>query len=233
MNFREYPDREMLFLSLADRLAGELSDFLRRQERVTFAVPGGTTPGPVFDVLSRIELDWTRVSVVLTDERWVPVDAPRSNTRLVRKRLLQGHAAQGQLVPLIPPELSPTDLTAADPAPHGSLPQLIDGIAPHLPLTVLLVGMGGDLHTASLFPGSAELPDALAGNAPPLLATRPANDPEWRVTLTAPVLTGAMNTHVLITGPEKRAALERAQGMTVEEAPIRLLLDQATVHWAE
>ncbi|WP_114966797.1 6-phosphogluconolactonase [Alkalilacustris brevis] len=223
MTFQEYPDREMMFLSLADRLAGELSDFLRRQDRVTFAVPGGTTPGPVFDVLSGIELDWERVTVVLTDERWVPADAPRSNTRLVHKRLLQGNAAQAQLVPMI----------ADDPTPQSALPGLTEGLTPYLPLTVLLAGMGGDLHTASLFAGSAELAEALASDAPPLVATRPAGSEEWRVTLSAPVLRKAMTTHVVITGPEKRAALERAADMTVEEAPIRLLLDQATVHWAE
>lgn len=65
MDFVEYPDREMMMLDLADKLTGELAEALRGNDRVTFCVPGGTTPGPIFDVLSEQALDWDRVSVVL------------------------------------------------------------------------------------------------------------------------------------------------------------------------
>jgi 6-phosphogluconolactonase len=100
-----------------------------------------------------------------------------------------------------------------------------------LPLSILLLGMGADMHCASLFPGSAALEAALAPNAPPVLAIHDAGD-EVRVTLTGPVLRGAMSTHVLILGKEKREAVERAARMTPQEAPIALVLRDATVHWA-
>lgn len=223
MNLNEYADRDMMMLAVANALGTELAGFLRRQDRVTLSVPGGTTPGPVFDVLAGLDLDWARVSVVLNDERWVPESSAWSNTRLVRERLLQGRAAQATLVPLV------NDA----PTPEEGLAALADGLAPHLPLTLLLVGMGEDLHTASLFPGADRLAEALAKDAPPLMALRADAAAEPRITLTAPVLRGAMSAHVLITGAPKRAALARAASLSEAEAPINVVLGDAAVQWAE
>lgn len=223
MNLVEYPDRDMLFLRLADTLAGHLSQFLRQQESVSFSVPGGTTPGPVFEVLSEIDLDWERVVVIPNDERWVPPDHPRANALLLRQSLLRGRAAAARLVPLYHPA----------PAPEKVLDTITAGVAPHLPLSLLLLGMGEDMHTASLFPGAVGLDDALSPKAPPVLALRASAAGEARVSLTAPVLTGAMETHVLILGAEKRAAIERAARRTPQEAPVRIVLDDAVIHWAE
>ena len=223
MDFVAYPDREMMMIDLANRLASELNSGLMTHDRVTLSVPGGTTPGPVFDVLSGVSLDWDRVSVVLNDERWVPETSPRSNTRLLRERLLTGKAAAARLVPLY----APTEM------PEEALDALSDGLRPHLPITVLLLGMGADMHTASLFPGADLLAQALAPDAPPVMALRAEAAGEPRITLTAPVLRGALSIHVLITGAEKRAALEAARGLPPEQAPIRAVLGEAVVHWAE
>lgn len=223
MEFREYPDRELMFLSLANDIASQLADFLRRDGRASLCVPGGTTPGPIFDTLSGVDLDWANVSVFLNDERWVPETSDRSNTALLRQRLIRGKANQARLVPLYAPAQTPEEMLEA----------LSDGIRPHLPISVLLLGMGNDMHTASLFPGADRLTDALSPSAPILMPMRAEAAVEPRVTLTVPALRSAMNTHVLITGPDKRAAIERAQSLPAEEAPIRALLDLATVHWAE
>jgi 6-phosphogluconolactonase len=223
MKLEIYPDREMLMLGLANTIAGQLADFLRRDGKATLSVPGGTTPGPIFDTLSGVDLDWANVAVVLNDERWVPEDSDRSNTRLVRQRLIRGRAAQARLIPLYAPAETPDAMLGA----------LEDGLRPHLPISVLLLGMGADMHTASLFPGADRLDEALSPQAPILLPMRAEAAGEPRVTLTAPVLKGAFNVHVLITGAEKRAALDRAQHLPLREAPIRAILDTATVHWAE
>jgi 6-phosphogluconolactonase len=223
MKFIEYPDRELLMLSLANCIAGELGGFLRREGRASLCVPGGTTPGPIFDTLSGVDLDWSNISVFLNDERWVGEDSPRSNTRLLRERLLVGRAAAARLVPL----------RAEADTPEEALDALAEAIAPHLPISVLLLGMGADMHTASLFPGADRLAEALSDAAPILLPMRAEAAGEPRVTLTAPVLKGAMSIHILITGEEKRAALERAQGLTPLEAPVKAVLGNATVHWAE
>jgi 6-phosphogluconolactonase len=218
-----YPDREFLMLDLANVMAGQLADFLRREGRATLCVPGGTTPGPIFDTLSGVDLDWANVAVVLNDERWVPETSERSNTRLLRERLIRGRAAQAQLLPLYAPAAEPEDELAA----------LEDTIRPHLPISVLLLGMGADMHTASLFPGADRLEEALSPSAPILLPMRAEAAGEPRITLTAPVLREAFNIHLLITGQEKRDALERAMTLTPMEAPVRAVLDNATVHWAE
>lgn len=223
MDIQVYPDREMMYLSLANTLASQIGDFLRREGRATFSVPGGTTPGPVFDMMNDVDLDWAQVAVVLNDERWVPEDSPRSNTRLLRERLLVDRAAVARVLPLYAPV----------PEPEEALDRLAADIAPHLPISVLLLGMGADMHTASLFPGADRLAEALAPDAPILLPMRAEAAAEPRITLSARVLQGAINTHILITGAEKRAALERAQGLTPAEAPVKALLGNATVHWAE
>ncbi|MGD9919484.1 MAG: 6-phosphogluconolactonase [Paenirhodobacter sp.] len=222
MNFEAYPDREMLMVALADRVASELRRAIEVEGRATLSVPGGTTPGPVFDILSGLDLPWDRVSVLLNDERWVPETHPRSNTRLLRERLLRGKAAAAHLVPLY----APADM------PEERLDDLAAGIVTVLPITVLVLGMGADMHTASLFPGADKLDEALAPEAPVLMALRADAAAEPRITLTAPVLRDAMHIHILITGEEKRAAIERAAQLPETEAPVRCVLKTATVHWA-
>lgn len=222
MNFVAYPDREMLMVALADTIASQLREALSREGRAVLSVPGGTTPGPVFDILSGVALDWENVSVLLNDERWVPEDSPRSNTRLVRERLLRDRAAAAQLVPLYAPA----------PRPEDRLDALAAGVAAVLPITVLLLGMGADMHTASLFPGADRLSEALSPEAPVLMALRAEAAGEPRVTLTAPALRTAMHCHILITGDEKRAALDRAAHLSEVEAPVRIVLNTATIHWA-
>ncbi len=223
MTLIEYPDRDLMMLALADRLTGDLAHALRMNPAVTLSVPGGTTPGPIFDILCGQDLDWDRVWVVLNDERWVPEDSPRSNTALLRRRLLVDKAAKAHLIPLY----------ADGPDPESRMADLTEALAAHLPLSVLLLGMGADMHTASLFPGADNLAAAMADDAPPLLTMRAAAAGEPRVTLSAAVLRSAMAIHVVITGPEKRAAIERAESLPVTEAPIACVLGQATVHWAE
>lgn len=219
----EYPDRDMLMLALADKLAGALRRDLNIKQRVSFSVPGGTTPGPVFDMLSAVDLDWDRVDVILNDERWVPETSERSNTALLRRRLLVDKAVGASLIPLRSDAETPED----------GLDDLMGAVSEALPLDVLLVGMGADMHTASLFPGADQLEGALASHAPALMAMRAPGAPEPRITLTAPVLKAAVETHVLITGAEKLAALRRAEKLRdPKDAPIRVVLDSATVHWA-
>lgn len=219
MELIEYPDSEMMMIDVANRIAGELNTCLLEHDWASFAVPGGTTPGPMFDALSAADIDWDRVHVLLTDERRVPPDHPRSNERLVRERLLQGRAAEARFVRLVPED-------------DSDMPRLHEELRKELPISILLLGMGADMHTASLFPDSPQLAAALDDDAPPLMAVEAPGEPEDRLTLTGPVLEGAMTTHVLITGEEKRDALERARRLRPVEAPIALVLGTATVHWA-
>ncbi|MBK4217111.1 6-phosphogluconolactonase [Paracoccus caeni] len=223
MEFIEYPDRELLSLSLADKLASQLAQHLRSNEKASFCVPGGTTPVPIFETLSGTDLDWDRVTIFLGDERWVDGEHKRSNGRLLRRHLLRDKAAAANYI----------DFYTGDESPDAAEAVLAERLTPHFPITVALLGMGNDMHTASLFPGADRLAEGLSNDAPPVLAMRAEGAGEPRLTLTRPVLAKAINIHVLIMGPEKREALEQAQKLDPIEAPIRAFLDAATVHWAE
>jgi hypothetical protein len=148
MELVAYADSEMMMIEVAQRLAGELRQALQSSDRASLAVPGGTTPGPIFDSLCAVDLDWDRVAVMLTDERWVPQESPRSNTRLLRQRLLVGKAAAAAYLPLHAPFETPEE----------GVPALAEAIAEVLPLTTCLLGMGEDMHTALCFPAPTTSP---------------------------------------------------------------------------
>lgn len=223
MNLIEYPDRDMLAMGLADALAGVLRSCLALHDHASLCVPGGSSPGETFSLLSAVPLDWNRVSVFLNDERWVPESDERSNSAMLKRTLLTGQAAAAGFVPLY------TDT----PTPEDGIPALSQGFEGEFPISLLLLGMGEDAHTASLFPGADRLTDAMADDAPTLMPMRSDAAGVPRITLTAPVLAGAMDTHILIMGAAKRTVIEAAQGADPMEKPIAAFLRGATVHWAE
>lgn len=222
----QYPDRAVLATDLAELVADQLAEAIEARGKASLAVPGGTTPGPFLQVLSEQDIAWDKVSVMLTDERFVPEDSARSNTRLLRETLLQGRAAAAKLVPMV----------AAGNTPEDVLEDLMVGLNPTLPLDVVVLGMGTDMHTASLFPEADKLAEALSDDAPTLLPMRAEGAGEPRITLTAPVLWGARYVHLLITGPAKLAALQEALLEGPEsQAPVRVILsrDDTEIHYAE
>lgn len=222
MEFVDYADREMLAMGLANELASDLKNALLTHDDVSFCVPGGSSPGETFSALSGVALDWARVKVFLGDERWVPLSDPRSNTALLRSTLLTDRAAKANVVPMVNDAATPAE----------GIPALEAGFEGVLPISVLLLGMGTDMHTASLIPGADRLAEAMADDAPILMPVEGPGVPEPRVTLTRRVLADAMDIHVLIFGEDKRAALEKAQGMDPLDAPIAAFLREAIVHWA-
>lgn len=222
-----YPDRETLMNGLAELVADQLRAAHASKGRATLAVPGGTTPAPFLTALSTADLVWKDIHVLATDERLVPETSERSNTRLIRKTLLQNAAADAQLL----------HLHAAGAGVEFIFDVTAERVAKILPVDVLVLGMGADMHTASLFPGAPELAAALAADAPPIALIHPPEQPEARLTLTAPVLRGAGVIHILITGPDKAAALARAlEEGPATEAPVRSVLTApcpVTVHYAD
>ena len=220
--FIDYSDRDLLVMNLANKLAGDLREVQCHQERASLVVPGGSTPGAIFDVLCAVDIDWARVDVMLSDERWVPETSERSNTKLLRERLLVNRAARARLVPLYLPYSEPEE----------ALDELSQSCRYVLPISVLLLGMGVDMHTASLFPSADRLEEALDANAPILLPMRAEGANEPRVTLTAPMLNGALKKHLVIFGEEKRNAYEAAKLTPIKDAPVRAIMGDLVVHWA-
>lgn len=223
LDLMKYPDRDMLAIDLADKIAVELKNALRNQERATLIVPGGSTPAPVFDDLCAAKIDWGRVDVMLSDERWVPEADPASNAAMLRKRLFVDQAKEANFVPFYRDGMTPEDAIA----------ELESAIVPMLPASVALVGMGADMHTASLFPNGDNLQLGLDANAPTLVAMRAPGLPQVRISLSARVLREAISLHLVVTGNDKLEAVKKARKLDAKEAPISALLDDALIHWAE
>ena len=227
VTLREYGSRIEQAAALARACVMQLSQTILAKEAATLAVPGGTTPAPFLEALSGEAVDWSAVRALPTDERLVPDTSARSNARLIKAHLMQGEAASAQFVPLTPKNMGQSAEASAE--------EVATNILDVLPLDICVLGMGTDMHTASLFPGGDRLADAMAFDASPVLSMRTPTEPEPRLTLTAPVLTTATHLHILITGQEKLDALRAAAEMPAMEAPVRVILDApagVTVHYA-
>ena len=222
IDFLEYNRREDLVSKVAEILATDLISSVKGGGNAIFSVPGGSTPGPIFDKLCEFDLDWKRINIILNDERWVPETSERSNTKLLRERLLIKKASLATYISMYSDVLTP----------EVGIPKLQERIERNLPISVLLFGMGADMHTASLFPGGDNLEKALSSNAPTLLPMRAEGALEARITLTAQVLNRSRIKHLVIFGKEKRTALEKAIDLPNRLAPISAILPGASVHWA-
>ncbi|MGY0553096.1 6-phosphogluconolactonase [Vreelandella sp. 2A-K22] len=216
--------RQQLAEQLAEAVFQGLQDDLNHQERVLLVVSGGSTPVPFFKALAAKSLPWERVDVTLADERWVDEQSSDSNAKLVREHLLQGEASAATFIPLT--------CSAATPE------EGVDEVAKQTetlawPASVVILGMGGDGHTASLFPDSPELTLALATEEL-LVAVRTPSQPQPRITFSADRLHQARRHILHITGDDKRAVLAKAlSGDDVRQLPIRAFLTcPLAIYWA-
>ncbi|MFA7381847.1 MAG: 6-phosphogluconolactonase [Desulfurivibrionaceae bacterium] len=227
--FKEFQDSPALVTALAGQVAELLRNGIKARGRASLVVSGGVTPVPFFAALSAQALAWQQVAITLADERWVDPADPDSNEQLVRRYLLQNRAASAGFVGL---------KTGAATARQGEK-ECGDRLAllPR-PFEVLILGMGNDGHTASLFPQATRLGEALAMDSRRLcLAITPPAAPHERMTLTLPALLQSRRIILHLAGPGKRAVYEKALADgPVTEMPIRAVLRQTaapvTVFWA-
>ncbi|RZI85693.1 MAG: 6-phosphogluconolactonase [Rubrivivax sp.] len=223
--FHEAPNAAALAQALALWVAERLREGLAARGEALLVVSGGSTPVPFFEAMSLAALDWSNVTVTLADERWVPPDHADSNERLVRAHLMRGLAAPLRFVPL----------KTADQAVAEGLPKVEQALADlHWPADVMVLGMGGDAHTASLFPRAPELSLALQdpGTVRCLAVKAPAlpNVPVDRISLSRKALLDTRHLVLHVTGAAKRALLAQAmQAGPVQDMPIRLALQQAGI----
>lgn len=215
--------------ALAAQVAAALRAGLATRGVASLAVPGGRTPLPLFHALREIELDWSRVGITLTDERWVPADDPASNAALVRRELLAGRAAAARFFPLFNDGVTAT----------GAAPEVWNSLAPlPRPFDAVVLGMGDDGHFASLFPDDPGLPVALnQAAAPGCVAMRAPVAPAERISLNLAALLQTRRLFLFITGVHKRDLLLAAARRAAEAPlPVAALLSQRVpipeVYWA-
>ncbi|MFT5429746.1 MAG: 6-phosphogluconolactonase [Myxococcota bacterium] len=200
--------------ALALATAAELRHDIETAGRASLVVSGGRTPIPLFSALSEQPLDWSRVSITLADDRWVPATDPDSNEKLVREYLMVGAAASATFVGLVSDETREVDTARAR----------LAGL--HRPWSAVLLGMGSDGHFASIFPELEDVQQLLSDDAPELAITRPANAPHDRVTMSLAALRASRLVALFITGVSKRGVFEAAQQADASVAPpIRSLID--------
>lgn len=205
-------------VALADAAATYIAERLLIAPRASLVVSGGSTPLPFFEALREKPLDWVRVDILLADERWVPESDKDSNTRLVKDNLLQGPASEANYLSLKQPGETPADGLAAV---RAALEEL------HLPLDVLVLGMGNDGHTASLFPDAPELDRALDVNSDEVVTSMtPPSQPQKRITLTLRALKQAGFTALHLKGDDKLETVHAACSdiEKIREMPIRAFL---------
>jgi 6-phosphogluconolactonase len=217
------------FSAAAERISAQLQVGLRDRGSASFAVPGGSTPGPIFDLLAQQNLDWSRVAVTLTDERWVPSSDPDSNERLVCARLRIGRARVCRLVPL----------HNAASTPGAGLAEAETGLKTlDLPFDVVLLGMGGDGHFASLFPSMPGLAAGLDPDAKSwLIASDQPINGQPRISLSLSLLLQSRQIILVVRGADKLAVIERAKSASPSDLPISAILRQTKVpveiHYSE
>ena len=202
----------------ATAVAEALRGAIAARGRATLVVSGGRTPEALFRILARAELDWSAVTVTLADERWLHPDDPESNENLVRRTLLTGPAAAARL----------RGLKLADTEPERAARELNARLAAlPRPFDVLLLGMGEDGHTASLFPCAPELPAVLgAGRDQLVAALHPTTACHARLSLTPSALRNARATWLLLAGESKWRVYQDALRAPADVAamPVRLVL---------
>lgn len=214
-------DATQLARRAAERIATAIDLALDERDRCQIALAGGSTPALAYERLGQEHLPWERVDVLLGDERWVPATDPASNARMIGATLLaQGPAHQARFHP-VPTELATPEASAE--AFEAMVRQLCPGDPPVFDL--VLLGLGDDGHTASLFPGTPATQERKK------LVTVGAGKGMERITLTAPVLSAARQVVFLVSGEGKREALSRLldPAESPERTPARLVQPRSTV----
>lgn len=222
-------DANTLAAVLSEALGRILVDAMAARGSASLALAGGSTPFPIYRRLAAMDLDWSRISLIPTDERWVQAEHPASNLRAMHEAFA---ATRGvRLLSLTPAE--PRNQANASFALNA-----LDELAN--PFDAVLLGMGGDGHFASLFPAAPELEAGLHGDAEALVVhprPLPPEAPFARISLSLDRLLNSRRVLLAVTGQAKRAVLVRAQSVNEPQAlPICAMLHQQRlpleIHWS-
>ena len=217
---------ESLVKLLSKDIAEILESTIQKEGRASLAVSGGRTPIPLFVELSKLNLDWSKVELTLADDRWVNLDDEASNEYLVRKYLLKNKAITARFIPLKNEKRT---------AKMGQIKSENIFKEIKLPLDVIVLGMGSDGHTASLFPCSNELKEAMDPNYPNfLISTNPKTAPYERISLSAKTISSSKKIFLHLNGSDKLHVLKTAMHLKdINKMPIyNFLKEELDIYWS-
>ena len=226
VGFYSTNNSESLASDLCQSIGEILTEAIRKRGRASMAVSGGGTPTPLFKEFSLLSIDWAKVDLTLVDDRWVDAKNSDSNELLVRTHLIKNKAAKVNFIPL------KNDSKTAKEGQKIS-EEMLKNIT--LPFDVVVLGMGSDGHTASLFPCSEELPNAMdLNNSNYLISTSPKTAPYQRLSLTARVIIDAKNVFLHLNGSDKLHTLESAMKCKdSSRMPIYAFLENGlSIYWS-
>lgn len=199
------PNPDALAQEAAVRFVELAREAIAQRGRFVAALAGGSTPRATYSLLTRepfaSDVDWSRVHLFWGDERCVSPDHPKSNYRMARETLLDYVPIPSENVHRIPGELAPTRAAAV------YARELTAFLAPRDRFDLVLLGLGEDGHTASLFPGSPVLEE----RAQVVAAVYAEHLQSWRVTLTLSPINAARHVVFLVSGAAKEKALARVR----------------------
>lgn len=223
------PDAAQVAREACARITRALEDALKERGTATIALSGGSSPVETYRLLAQQTIDWKRVHIYWVDERAVPPTDPRSNYGAAKKALIDAIAIPAENVHRMRGE--DPDLAAAAASYESELRDSVKAKVGGVPaLDVVILGIGDDGHTASLFPGedTVSVTDRLVAAVP----ATPAR--EARLTLTAPVLENAKSTFLIVMGASKHEPLERIWSTSgdLRETPGRVVRGfRGTITW--
>ncbi|MDE3136777.1 MAG: 6-phosphogluconolactonase [Acidobacteriota bacterium] len=207
-----WEDREALSRAAAAELADAAAKAIEARGRFDLALAGGSTPRRLYEILASEyyrRIGWARTHLFWSDERYVPESDPLSNSRMARKALLDPLGITPENVHAMPTFFPDPEQAAL--AYEQTLRTHFGGGIPRFDL--ILLGMGPEGHTASLFPGSAALEEKMRW----VLPVRVAAEPPLRLTLTLPVLNAAREVFFLVSGPDKAAIVRKILSLSPDE----------------
>ena len=226
VDFYSTNNSESLAIDLSQSIGEILAEAIKKRGRASIAVSGGGTPIPLFKEFSLLNIDWKKVDLTLVDDRWVDPKNTDSNELLVRTHLIKNKASKVNFIPL-----KNDSKTAKDGQKNSE--EMLKNIT--LPFDVIVLGMGSDGHTASLFPCSDELSEGMnLNNLNCLISTSPKTAPYERLSLTARVIIDAKNVFLHLNGSSKLHTLESAmEHKDSSKMPIYTFLENGlSIFWS-
>ena len=218
--YHSYTQRDEMIVTATRQISDAIKKAIKTKGTASLMLSGGSSPRPVYEALSDMDLPWEKVTIGLVDDRWIKRGQPGSNETFLDETLFKGLAKKAKFIGLKTQYRNPAAGVKASEKQISAIPK---------PFDVCVMGMGLDGHTASWFPNSKGLRDALDPNNPDSVIAIDArgcpvagNHPE-RITLTLSAVMAAKEIILMIPGAGKSDVFEQSAKKSVYDAPVKAL----------